>query len=361
MNSEDFSFLFKPLEWPLVFFLVIFSLGIAVFYSVFASALYKINYRPKWLFFALLPAIIIGAAIISRSYVLATFVGIFLFLVVLAIVGMIYAGIKGIMTDLKRSKNKRPLWKNILITIAIILFTIVFFASGPYAIILIFAYSFLSGILFPDSEDNFLRLQTTLPTSKIRSLAMGLVEVQGKAKMIDPLISRIGKKECIGYAYRTEAISKDKDGKNSYSTINYEVVCNPFMLEDETGAIKIKPDDIDFVKFEKDASYSSGKKRYTQYILQNDLEVLLIGKANRVKGEVIIQKETIKKVFALSPAGAINTWNKFYPLRKSFITYMAGVAVIVAVILLLTIRYEDNTIICSFDTRSFLSFKDIFK
>ncbi|MBQ4821272.1 hypothetical protein [Aquimarina sp. MMG016] len=349
MTSEDFSFLFDPVAWPLVFFLAFFCACIAIFYTVLISVL-DIKYRPKWLFFALLPAIIIIVAGISRSYVLTTFLCIFLFTFVLGISSMINRGIKGTISDLKNSKSKRPLWQRILIIPAVILFGILFMASGPYAFFLIIVYAVINRMFFPNETDKFLRLQATLPTSKIRSMAMGLVEVEGKTIMTEPLISRIKKKECIGYTYRIESISKNSDGKNTYSTIHYETVCNSFILKDDTGSVEINAEEIELINLPEKDYYTSNGKRYTQHILTQDIDVLLIGKANNQHQKVIIEKEPIKDIFTLSPIDTINIWNKFNPLRKSFITYLVTIVALIAMILMLKVDYDDNIITLSFES-----------
>ena len=90
------------------------------------------------------------------------------------------------------------------------------FSYLPLVIFVVIAILFL----LPNSKKNFLRIQASLPTSKIKSLAKGLVELQGKLIMKTPLISPIGNEECIGYYYIIEDIERDKDGKNSYTTIH---------------------------------------------------------------------------------------------------------------------------------------------
>ena len=46
-------------------------------------------------------------------------------------------------------------------------------------------------LLLPNASKRFLKLQASLPTSKIRSIAKGLAEVEGKLLMKTPLFSPI--------------------------------------------------------------------------------------------------------------------------------------------------------------------------
>ena len=68
-------------------------------------------------------------------------------------------------------------------------------------------------LLLPNAYKRFLKLQASLPTSKIRSIAKGLAEVQGKLLMKKPLFSPINMTSCIGYYYVIEKIDENKKGQ----------------------------------------------------------------------------------------------------------------------------------------------------
>lgn len=91
------------------------------------------------------------------------------------------------------------------------------------------------------------QLMANTPTSKIRSLAVGLVEIKGKAVPYDGVYeSAISRSECIYYEYLVETIGGNVTGKGgpgphwedvkSASTFN-----NPFYVEDDTGKILVNP------------------------------------------------------------------------------------------------------------------------
>lgn len=64
--------------------------------------------------------------------------------------------------------------------LASIIFIVVFFATPFEVIIFIVVIIIILAVLKGTTKKNFLKLQAVLPTSKIRSLAMGMVEIQGK-------------------------------------------------------------------------------------------------------------------------------------------------------------------------------------
>lgn len=98
-------------------------------------------------------------------------------------------------------------------------------------------YFFFSGL----KDLRFRRLIQNLPTSKVRSLAMGLVELKGKARtMEEVLISPIRKRECVFYNYIIEEYrSSGKSGR--WVKVGGESSDRHFYLEDDTGKVAINP------------------------------------------------------------------------------------------------------------------------
>jgi hypothetical protein len=81
-----------------------------------------------------------------------------------------------------------------------------------------------------------------LPASRVRSVAMGLAELSGKARMVgEPLISPVSRVKCIWV--RTKVIRRTGSGNNEHDTVVLDrVTCAPFELEDDTGKILVLPD-----------------------------------------------------------------------------------------------------------------------
>jgi len=80
------------------------------------------------------------------------------------------------------------------------------------------------------------RIYEDIATSKMRSVAMGLVEVKGNVESIDEIfIDPIFGKTCVYYSIN---ISKRKR-KNRWSTIHAETKSGSFLLSDDTGSVLI--------------------------------------------------------------------------------------------------------------------------
>lgn len=352
---EDFNFLFtQEVDWVLVTFLSFFSAFVAVFYTVIISGLYNIKLKPKWLFFVLLPGVLIVTKILFPNIVIGVFVILFITTFVLAIFGFVYRLIHNIILRSKEKVKAQKKGSVVLEAIKFLVITILliscFLFFGHLAFIIIFFYFILKKIFFPDTKNTFLKLQTTLPTSKIRSMAMGLVEVTGKVKIQESVISRLDKKECIGYTYRIESISRDKDGKKSYSTIEYETVCNPFIIQDTTGEVLVSNKDLELLDLEIDKQYSSGSKRYTQCLLLDGEEMLLIGKANKRKELTIIEKDTVKDIFGLMAVSKISRWNQLKPIRDSVYVYITVFLFLTGILLISNMTIEDNRVILNLNS-----------
>ena len=81
------------------------------------------------------------------------------------------------------------------------------------------------------------------PTSRIRSAAQGLVELDGMldAGGYEPLLSPLGKRPCLWYRFRVEEFRGNSDRENQWRTVEQGVSERPFLLRDSTGACWINP------------------------------------------------------------------------------------------------------------------------
>ncbi|NIF04424.1 hypothetical protein F3J23_03125 [Chryseobacterium sp. Tr-659] len=189
-------------------------------------------------------------------------------------------------------------------------------------------------LLLPNSRKRFLRIQASLPTSKIKSVAMGLVEIQGKLIMKEPLISPVAREECIGYYYTIEDITKEENGKNSYTTVHKETKCNVFQMQDDSGTIEIHPEGIEFIFIQETNVDYRGQKRYKETLLKNGQEMLLVGAADSKNGEAYIKKDTGYKLLGITSASGISVWNKYQPLLRSFL--FTCIIILILMILILS-------------------------
>ncbi len=199
--------------------------------------------------------------------------------------------------------------------------------------LVIFTLIFFS-MLKPSGSKRFLRLQASLPTSKIQSLAKGLVEVEGTLVMEAPLRSPVNNEECIGYYYTIEDVDKDSDGKNTYTTIHRETQCNIFKIKDETGTIEIQPEGIEFVLLGETNISSSYNKRYKETLLKHGQKMLLVGYADSKNGTPFIRKDEHYKVLGITSSSGITVWNRYQPLLRSFLFTCSIILLIIIYILI---------------------------
>jgi hypothetical protein len=103
------------------------------------------------------------------------------------------------------------------------------------------------------------RLIENIPTSKIRSIAMGLVEINGKTIAKKLLKSPFSKKNCVYYRYTIEEYRRSR--KNSrWVTIKRGLDGVPFILKDNTGTVLVEPKGAK-VDIPKDFEFRSGFRK----------------------------------------------------------------------------------------------------
>lgn len=88
---------------------------------------------------------------------------------------------------------------------------------------------------------NFLRIVKDLPTSKIRSIAMGVVELYGKvvSNPVNQYKTPFSNKECVWCNWRVEEY---QSGKNSgWYIIKWGTISDLFYLDDGTGTVLVDP------------------------------------------------------------------------------------------------------------------------
>ncbi|QEH43246.1 hypothetical protein [Chitinophaga sp. XS-30] len=333
-----------------IFFLMLGSCFIAIFHTIILSALFRLDFK-GWLFFVVDPLLILLAGVLGKHLVMLVFFLLFISVFILAFTGMVYAGVIKSREEKKEREQLRkryhvapkPLWKKVAGFVAVALFFVSFYHIGFSAVLLLIIIVPVIAAILPSNKNRFLKYQRTLPTSRIRSVAMGLAEIEGVLEGIAIMRSPIGKKQCIGYRYRIEDISTDKDGDKSYSTIFDEITCNPFYVSDETGKIKVNPEKMEFVYVPEDEMYSSGGKRYTQFLIKENDKMLLIGKAGLAENnQPVFEYEAVKGVFAIAPLDKITHYNTFKPLLNSFLIFSCAFAFMVSLILVTPITIVDG-------------------
>ena len=96
------------------------------------------------------------------------------------------------------------------------------------------------------------RLIRDTPRSKIRSMAMGLVEIHGQAALDEPLTAPISGTPCAYWKLEIEEYRRQSNSKGKGST--YQWVASgggerhrPFFAEDDTGRVRVEPEGAEFL------------------------------------------------------------------------------------------------------------------
>lgn len=128
-----------------------------------------------------------------------------------------------------------------------------------------------------------------ISTSKVRSMAAGLVELNGKVTVIKKLVSPITKRDCVYYKVEHQVYVRSRRGGN-WVTTSVKSEFENFFLEDDTGKVEIDPRlaelDIpqDFVK-------TYGNQRDIEYFLAPGDTVYALGTAKNKPGVKVAKNE----------------------------------------------------------------------
>lgn len=91
------------------------------------------------------------------------------------------------------------------------------------------------------------RLVETRPTSAIRSLAVGLVEITGTAELSGPpLLAPFSQLPCVFFSYRVEEQQGTGDHRR-WKTISQGTSDQPFSTRDATGIVQVFPQGADLM------------------------------------------------------------------------------------------------------------------
>jgi len=145
------------------------------------------------------------------------------------------------------------------------------------------------------------RLIENIPTSKIRSLAMGLVEIYGEVVPAykEILKSPFSNKDCVYYIYTIEEYRSS--GKSSHwVTVKKDSEGQPFYLKDDTGGVLIDSKGAK-VNVSRDFEFKTGFGRKTPDAIINFLKangmshktLFGFGKTMRYKEHFIAPKDKL--------------------------------------------------------------------
>ncbi len=114
--------------------------------------------------------------------------------------------------------------------------------SGNNIFFFLFLFAFgVYSFFFGFSRLRRKRLIENIPTSTIRGVALGLVEIYGKARSDRPLKSPLTKTECVLFRFTVERYERRGKSSRWVTIARGESLLNPFWLEDSTGTMPVFP------------------------------------------------------------------------------------------------------------------------
>ncbi|MBS9436298.1 hypothetical protein EAE91_03630 [Photorhabdus noenieputensis] len=234
-------------------------------------------------------------------------------------------------------------WQAILGSTAIAIFLIAFFVS-PNALFGLFFLLFIYNRLKTTPEKKFLKFQQILPTSKIRSIAMGLVEVEGKITAGTHFKSPLSRKLCYGYRYYEYDISEDSEGDKRYSLRHSEEKIRQFTLTDDSGSVRIDatPETLTFVNFSSYQNYETNSVSYQEYLLFPNEEYLIIGTAIEKDDQVVITQAAPHRLLGIASKGYLGAWNEVAPMRRNLAITVISAAILIAFIMTVPYEYQSH-------------------
>lgn len=337
----------------MLLFMSLFLLGIAFFQTLILRNIYGWKYKPKWLLFVLEPVVLFLLWSIESDYSMYFFIFSFLLTFALLLIAIFVAPLVSRLIEAKTMSRKtgkkftgftvgKVVVRYVGGIVGLLAVLTIAQASFPLTLLFMFILLPLSLLKYPGGDRRFIHLQATLPTSPIRSVAMGLAEVEGNTVMREPLYSPINHVACIAYKYEIEEVGTDREGHSTYTTIHTENRCNAFSLQDETGVLDVTPDRLNLLLLPVHFQFTRNGKRYTQQLLLPGEKVLLVGMADTKEGKTVFRYEEVKGVYALMASHSLNSYNKAKPLINRFLLYTSIFGIIVSLILLCQIAYQDG-------------------
>ena len=89
------------------------------------------------------------------------------------------------------------------------------------------------------------RLIRDTPTAKVRSLAMGLVELQGTLRSRSRTCAPFTEKDCVWWEVELQTLRDSNKGMKQWHTVHRECSGHPFYVDDGTGEALIYPQDAE--------------------------------------------------------------------------------------------------------------------
>ena len=133
-----------------------------------------------------------------------------------------------------------------------------------------------------------------VPRSRLRSVAMGLAEVAGTARMRTPVMAPYSGIPCVAYRYLAE--EEDSDRRGGWRTVERGQSADWFTLDDGTGTIVVDPDGAELLlgrdhrTIERADGWFGRRRRYTEWRLHPGEAAFVVGTVRRVRSLVSERK-----------------------------------------------------------------------
>lgn len=215
---------------------------------------------------------------------------------------------------------------------------------GIYGMLLFVAVIALKFML-PTPQRRFMRYQQSLPTSKVRSMATGLVELEGKLVSQQLIRAPLSGRRCIGFSHTISEEERDSRGNTRYRLIHEEKHCAAFMLQDGTGKVQIDASSLDFFLLPVGEETRTGRQILREYRLEAGEEYLLIGQAVRQGSEVVITRDRLRRIFGIAPVGNLKRREKLDVVFGRARYYAVATALFIALMLVLPVEVQHRQVI----------------
>src|SRR5438093_1975670 len=142
------------------------------------------------------------------------------------------------------------------------------------------------------------RLLENVPTSRIRSVAMGFAELAGRAKNRTPLAAPFSDIPCVYYRFLVEEERQGRRGRE-WTTIDQGESSDPFYLQDETGALLVDPAGAETVlersyrQIERGEGWLGRRKRYSEWWIVTGQKLFVAGTVRRLRDAVLERRAAL--------------------------------------------------------------------
>lgn len=242
--------------------------------------------------------------------------------------------------------TRQPLWKKAQKGVVIVGFMLIPFLGMPG--IILFICLFIIASMLPNTQSRFMRYQQILPTSKVRSMATGIVELEGSLLAQQQIQAPLSGQRCIGYYHTIEREERKSDGKTRYRLIHEEKLCQPFRLQDDTGSVSVDVESLDFHLLPTNKTVRRGDEIEQEYLLTRETPYLLIGQAVRRNGELVLTRDKFRRVFGIAPINNLQRRSKLDALFGRAKYFIVATAMTIALLLVMPIEVQRRQVIIHF-------------